>query len=141
MYEPEQVGHVHAREMAQYAEDAKTSKTPWRLWQMKVFEGDWRECEAHPMWASSVEYRRKPKTHIVNGVEIPDLRIEPKKGDRYYLADPTEEELNHCYTYAGDDCDEVWVSRRLCYEPTEEGRETAILHSKAMLGMVGVQNL
>lgn len=129
-------GHIHAESMAQYAEDAKTSETPWELWQMKSVDGVWRGCEAHPVWVSSTVYRRKPKTHVVNGVEIPDLRIDPKEGDRFYLVDPTEGDLTYRYTHTGDDCDEVWVSRRLCYEPTEAGREAAILHSKVMLGLV-----
>lgn len=53
-------GHVHAELMAQYAEDAKTSKTPWELWQIKGEDGVWFCCKGHPMWLSASEYRRSP---------------------------------------------------------------------------------
>lgn len=139
VYEPEQQGHVHAELMAQYAEDAKTHDEPWKLWQVNYSdnfeEGKWTKLRDNPSWVTGVKYRRKPMTHNVHGVEIPDLRIEPKKGDEYYLVDPTEEVFSHCYTYTGDTYDELWVSRRLCYEHSKEGRQAAILHAKAMLGI------
>ena len=135
VYEPEYQGHVHAELMAQYAEDAKTSKTPWKLWQMKSADGVWRGCEAHPVWVSSTVYRRKPKTHIVHGVEIPDLRVTPEPGDSYYLIDPTLTELTNLYLFEGDTVDQLWVERGLTYQDTEEGKQAAILHAKAMLGI------
>lgn len=127
-------GHAHAELRAQYAEDAKTHAKPWELWQFLDMSG-WHTCVRTPGWFESAEYRRKPKTHIVNGIEIPDLRIDPKEGDKYYLVDPTERYFNHYYTHTGSTCDELWVTRRLCYEPTEDGEQAAILHAKAMLGI------
>lgn len=77
-------GHVHAELMAQYAEDAKTHAEPWKLWQFNA--GSWGDCMYSPAWATHLEYRRKPKTHFVHGVEIPDLRVSPKQSEYYYLA-------------------------------------------------------
>ena len=63
-YEPEQQGHVHAELMAQYAEDARNHKEPWKLWELRVKGGDWYDCSLHPYWLETQEFRRKPKTHI-----------------------------------------------------------------------------
>lgn len=132
-------GHVHSESMTLYAEDAKTHSKPWELWQVKVRSldwSDWNDCVVSPSWEPSLEYRRKPKTHIVNGVEVPDLRVTLKSGDSFFLADPTAPKLTSLYRFDGDIKDEIWVERGLCYEPTEEGKQAAILHTKAMLNMV-----
>lgn len=141
VYEPVQTGHIHAELMAMYAEDAKTNTEPWRLWQFKSCSG-WANVPHHPSWDTTTDYRRKPKTHFVHGVEIPDLRAapEPELGEQYYLVDPTETELTELYTFDGDSygnpLEKLWVERGLIYQNTEEGKQAAILHAKAMLGMV-----
>ena len=129
-------GHVHAELMQQYAEDAKTHAEPWELWQVKGNDDVWKHCGAHPMWTSSTEYRRKPKTHIVNGVEIPDLRVSPKEGEYYYLSDPMSRILFNAHKFVNNHSDKLWVERGLAYQFTNEGKQAAILHAKAMLGMV-----
>lgn len=130
----EKKGHIHAELMAQYAEDAKTLAKPWELWQFKGGSGDWLRCQRHPHWANAAEYRRKPKTHIVHGVEIPDLRVTPELGGKYYLADPTSTELTELHTYVMRR-EEMWFERGLSYQYSEEGKQAAVLHSKAMLGI------
>ncbi len=62
VYEPEQVGHAHAELMAQYAEDAKTSKTPWELWEFLDRDDGWTTSKGSPGWYETTEYRRKPAT-------------------------------------------------------------------------------
>lgn len=136
VYEPEQQGHIHADLMAQYAEDAKTTDKPWRLWQYKTGSPEWAICSFHPEWNMTSEYRRKPKTHMVHGVEVPDLRIVPKTGDRFYLADPTKPEFTCDFLKtATNSYGSEWTERGLCYEYTEEGKQAAILHAKIMLGI------
>lgn len=136
VYEPEIKGHVHADLMALYAEDAKTTDKPWELWQVKDKDGVWWECKNNPLWGGDTEYRRKPKTHIVHGVEVPDLRFEPKVGEEYYLPYPLNDQLCFSATSATLTSHCHRVSNNLCYEHTEEGKQAAILHAKAMLGMV-----
>lgn len=140
VYEPEIEGHVHAELMAQYAEDAKSTAKPWELWQVKWQVkggvGVWVDCRSHPTWGSATEYRRKSNSHVVHGVEIPDLRVSPKCGEYYYLADPTESEFTYLYLFRGDTQDNRWAERSLTYQHTEEGKQAAILHAKAMLGML-----
>ena len=132
----ENKGHIHAHLMAQYAEDAMVSETPWDNWEFWLEKQKaWASLKSNPAWASTMQYRRKPKTHIVNGVEIPDLRVKPNCNDRYHLADPTESEFTYFYLFGGDNKDKLWSKRGLIYEYTEEGKQAAILHAKAMLGI------
>lgn len=139
VYEPEQVGHVHSESMLLYAEDAKTHTEPWKLWQMKSVDGVWRECEAHPMWVSATEYRRKPKTKLIHGVEIPDIGLDLSKCEgrtdfyvpcvrshKYYVG-LAHHKHNNCIRFS---------QTGIAYPFTEEGKQAAILHAKAMLGMV-----
>lgn len=75
------------------------------------------------------------KTHIVNGVKIPDLRVRPKYGEQYYLVRPTSKTFVDSYRFGGFNNEILWVERGLTYPDTEEGMEAAILHSKSMLGI------
>ena len=63
------IGHIHQELMAHYAEDAKTTDKPWRLWQFGCTVDDeevWLTLNCHPLWDASLMFRRKPKTHTVN---------------------------------------------------------------------------
>lgn len=133
VYEPGQQGHIHAENMALYVGDAKTTSTPWELWQFKDSNGVWWNARRNPTWESDTEYRRKPKTHIVHGVEVPDLRFVPKDGDDYYLVDPTAPEF--ISKEFGGFRHRMRAERGLCYEFTEEGKQAATLHAKIMLGI------
>ena len=136
VYEPEKKGHVHAELMAQYAEDAKTSKTPWQLWEYLDKDDGWTTFKGSPGWYATSEYRRKPTTHIVNGVEVPELRVKLEEGGYCYLANPASRTLFTSHKFVGDSIDKLWFERGLTYQHTEEGKQAAILHAKAMLGMV-----
>lgn len=133
----EKKGHIHAELMAQYAEDAKTTDRPWELWQVKCAAGIWHRCQQHPKWECNTGYRRKPKTKLIHGVEIPDFEFTPKVGEEYYTASPTMRNLYYIGIKNTEDCK---FTRRmmefgLVYPPTEEGKQATILHSKAMLGI------
>lgn len=128
-------GHVHAHLMALYAEDAKTTDKPWDLWQIKAGSSDWISCKFSPAWDPRCQFRRKPKNHIVHGVEVPDLRITPKNGEWYYLVGRAAPEFT--YSCKADEAisDSSQVSMRLCYEYTDAGKQAAILHAKAWWGI------
>ncbi len=131
-------GHVHADLMALYAEDAKTTDKPWELWQIKVDFTDghkWVSLKSEFHFKAGCEYRRKPKTHTVNGVEVPDLRFVPSKGEGYYLPHPSVAHLCTTATCGPYDSHYHRVSNNLCYESTEAGKQAAILHAKAWLGI------
>lgn len=135
VYEPDTQGHPHAELMMQYAEDAKTHAEPWELWQIKTGSFNWIDCKISLAWDPTSEYRRKSKTHTVHGVEIPDLRVLPEIGDYYYLADPTVSELAELHKFVMR-AETLRAERGLAYQNSEEGKQAAILHSKAMLGII-----
>lgn len=137
VYEDEAQGHPHAELMMEYAEDAKTHAEPWKLWQLKNKKQlVWSDCTSNPNWDIDLQYRRKPKTHLVHGVEVPDLRINPSRGENCYYPLPTSPNLvRQTIFIPGDDGDKYILRNNLCYEYTEAGKQAAILHSKAWLGI------
>lgn len=55
--------HPHAEVMAQYAQDALETDTPWERWHYRwAPDLPWREFEFHPRWHPDHEYRRKPES-------------------------------------------------------------------------------
>jgi len=55
------IGHKHAWQMLQYAEDAAKTSEPWKLWEFKhKNENTWDVLRVHPSWSEDSQYRRKP---------------------------------------------------------------------------------
>lgn len=79
--------HPHAELMMRYAEDAMRTEEPWTLWQYRC-EGKWKQCTAHPSWAKSGTFRRKPEAIKVGDYEFPKPEINELK-------------LNEAYWYTG----------------------------------------
>jgi len=52
-------GHKHADLMLEYAKDAFTNKTPWELWEVKMYD-KWESVTGNFNWYEGYEYRRKP---------------------------------------------------------------------------------
>lgn len=65
--------HPHAELMKLYAEDAMTTTEPWELWEVRL-KGDpkWIPMGIWPTWSPDCEYRHKPKTVKIDGVEFPE---------------------------------------------------------------------
>lgn len=132
----EKKGHVHAELMAQYAEDAKTSKTTWELWQVRCDKGVWHRCLDHPKWGCDKEYRRKPITKLIHGTEVPDLSFTPKVGEGYYFICLSSDQLvKKDFHSKGCLTTKLRAVRSLCYPDTAEGRQAAILHAEALLNI------
>jgi hypothetical protein len=68
-----------------HIQDAMETYKPWELWQYKNCDV-WVDLnEDDPAFYSEVEYRRKPKTININGIEVPAPEREPlKEGDSFY---------------------------------------------------------
>lgn len=139
VYEPVQQGHVHAESMALYAEDAKTTDKPWELWQVKDIDGIWDDHNNSPIWLAHAEYRRKPKTKLIHGVEIPDIGIDlslTKERTDFYTPTIHSDELFFGFSHHHEHNDCSYLSALgITYPFTEEGKQAAILHAKAMLGI------
>ena len=82
------MGHIHAAAMAEYAKDAAETDTPWERWEFsyggkKV--GAFFSLAEHPNWDADREYRRKAKTLLINGHEVPEpCRTPFEIGDAYW---------------------------------------------------------
>lgn len=63
--------HVHAKLMAQYAQDATETDKPWERWEYKrPNTEEWMSLlYTHPSWFEHYEYRRKPQAININGLE------------------------------------------------------------------------
>ena len=82
------MGHIHAAAMAEYAKDAAETDMPWELWEVSMTESgdEYRNLFGHPDWAVTRKYRRKPKTILINGREVPEPHRTPLKDGEVYWA-------------------------------------------------------
>jgi len=116
--------HVHAELMAQYAQDAMETDTPWERWE-RVHCGEWVDCLYHPGWFSGGKYRRKPQT-ITRTITYPKPLSELPEGSRYfYIATPN---LHEFYFVAKNG--QRYLRRGLAHAT----KEAAIEHGKALAG-------
>lgn len=76
------------------------------------------------------------RTKLINGVEVPDIGFTPKEWEKYAYPRPDINDLFSTAIYSSNyEVDSVRVKRGLCYPFTEEGKQAAILHAKALLGI------
>ena len=82
------MGHIHAAAMAEYAKDAAETDMPWERWEVSMTESgdEYRNLLGHPDWAVTRKYRRKPKTILINGYEVPEPHRTPLKDGEVYWA-------------------------------------------------------
>ena len=79
------MGHIHAAAMAEYAKDAAETDKPWERWEVS-FSGGFIGVTGHPNWSVNHEYRRKTKTILINGHEVPEPHRTPlKDGEEYWV--------------------------------------------------------
>jgi hypothetical protein len=70
---------------------------------------------------------------VINGVEVPDISYTPEIGRAFYMPLPTDPSLYVRVYNNGTEVDRHRIASGLAYPITEEGRQSAILHAKAML--------
>ena len=80
------MGHIHAAALAEYAKDAAETDMPWERWEISMTESgdEYRNLLGHPDWAVTRKYRRKPKTILINGHEVPEPHRKPLEIDNPY---------------------------------------------------------
>jgi hypothetical protein len=131
-------GHPHAALMALYAQDAAETAEPWTMWayrDMRCTPTTWRHCPDHPQWATTHEYRRKPKTIRIGEFDVPEpLRVAPVVGTRYWM--PRLDGLDFHLTTS----DDLWKDDNSALHDCRLGagivhltREAAELHALALL--------
>ena len=84
--------HIHAENMALYAQDAQETETPWERWQIDI-NGKWQDLGECFYFMPEHQYRRKPKmisVTLASGevVSWPEpQRTELEYGDAYFYVD------------------------------------------------------
>ena len=125
--------HKHADNMKLYWEDAMETDKPWERWEMKYIHPrsrGWDVLGSNPKWDTDFEYRRKHKTILVNGIEVPAPEMEKlKKGTEFYVPMPAFREIYAYYVWCGCGQDEHILSSGLVYL----NKEDAIAKAKAMM--------
>lgn len=132
--------HKHSEMIALCAEFAQTMENPMVMFQFKDC-GVWVDfdLDSNLAFYNHREYRLKPKTKLINGVEIPDLPFTPFVGRKFYCASIGMSEFYETWYMWGEDCAfaKRMVERGLIYPYTKEGKQAAILHAKALLNITG----
>lgn len=118
--------HPHAELMMQYAEDAMETEEPWLLWQYRC-EGKWKQCLAHPSWAKSGTFRRKPEPIRVGNYEFPSPETNPLKlNDRYWYIEISDYGFYAQYaTWTDSNKDRQLLSSRLVHTNMEDAKQHA----------------
>lgn len=76
-----------------------------------------------------------PKTKLIHGVEVPDISFVPEYGCTYCFPKPEDGDfVGMAYANTSSTFSHR-VRHNFCYPYTEEGKQAAILHAKAMLGI------
>lgn len=128
--------HIHAELMAQYAQDAMETDTPWDRWEFMDGNIDWTALVRNPAWDECSMYRRKPRTLNINGYEVPEPVRKPiTMHDPYYIPQLGGAEL--C-------CMRAWCDKIDDYQRLEKGiihltPEAAIAHTNALLSFTRQQ--
>lgn len=76
------------------------------------------------------EYRRKPRTITVNGIEVPEpLRVAPEMDTYLYIANPASSNFRVCVRWVASNGQINWLERGMLHN-TEEAAEA---HARAMV--------
>jgi hypothetical protein len=89
----------------------------------------WNEC--------AIEAPAKPlPMKLIHGVKVSDISFHPTNETAYYYPETTTDSLVGATDYYDTfPADRFRSANNLCYPFTEEGKQAAILHAKAMLGI------
>jgi hypothetical protein len=71
---------------------------------------------------------------VINGLEIPDISFKPNIEERCYIP-AIIPELYRGLCFYRSDMNVHLSDNGMCYPDTKEGKQAAILHAKAMLGI------
>jgi hypothetical protein len=129
------MAHKHAENMTLFAEDAKETDRPWERWQYTFPEGVWSDCVSIPAWSGTCDYRRKPRTIKIGGIEVPEpLREAPATGARVWVISSTGlSSPVDWFLWANREDNRNWLQRGICHL-TEVA---ALKHAEALITLSG----
>ncbi|KLU13980.1 hypothetical protein [Xenorhabdus griffiniae] len=130
--------HIHADLITQYAQIAQTDNEPWRHFQCKTLtNNDWDDCITPIAFWFDREYRLKPRTIKIGGIEVPEpVRGPLVIGTEYYTPAINSISLYaNRVTWGNDTCDIEWLQRGLIHLD----RESAELHARALIALTATK--
>jgi hypothetical protein len=78
---------------------------------------------------------KPPHMKLINGIEVPNVSFNPDVKEYYYYPVLEPNLYGSTFFLKGTETDEFRATNNLCYPYTPEGKEAAILHTKALLGV------
>jgi hypothetical protein len=103
-----------------------------------TLQGQEFQGEAQTLFWKEIKFEapeQPPRMRLINGIEVPDISFRPEVGKNYYYPSLDAILCNKTFFLNGIETDEFRAANGLCYPYTPEGREAAILHTKALLGV------
>jgi hypothetical protein len=135
--EPE--GHVHAKLIIEYGKVALTTKEPWLEYESQPNHPEamvWHQCNSQLLFAPDTRYRRKPKTILINGYEVPEhLRVAPEEGTVVFAVSILDATPTFKFVYTGSCVTHVRMLNSGVLHLTSEAAQ---LHAKALLSFTTV---
>jgi len=121
--------HPHAALMAEYAQDAAETETPWERWEFRhITEKVWKPICVNPSWRQFDQYRRKPMTGRVT---------EAKDQQRYWFVDFADLENPVRNIKFTGDCDEPLIELGLLFHDKDSAERRAQYLLNFMRSSVG----
>jgi hypothetical protein len=124
-----------------YFQDWRETDTPWKRWIYHYVNWDadyWEPCEHHPIFGNPAwTYRRKPQTRRIGEYDVPEPVREPlERGQRYWVASPTESSYFVSITWDDDYIDLLWLERGLIHLDKESAR----IHGKVLASLMAKES-
>ena len=123
--------HKHALLIMQLAEKLQSDHEAYKEISRK--RGDeWMDMDTMPVWFDSVEYRFKPDTVIINGIECPRPNIKVLDyGTTYYVARPDRIQRYAASIWINDDDDNYRLTTDQIYLSEEDIK--TVLKAKGLI--------
>jgi hypothetical protein len=126
--------HPHAALAIQYWTEAAMDSEAWRNWDYKPHDEDeWTPCSIPPNFSPKNQFRRRPRTINLNGIDVPEpLRVAPEIGSEVFAAVLTAAcptYTAHPLAWRGDASHHLWLKYGLIHLT----REAAETHARALL--------
>jgi len=128
----------HHKAFGSYNEDCKRHDEPWRLWEMRRDSlGDWEQLRDYPCWNEHCDYRRKPATVTICGIELPEPVREPlEMGEEYWVVGLGFSRPGRC-EWDGDHVDQKLLQQGRIRRSAEDARAWREFLVGLMSGRIG----
>jgi hypothetical protein len=103
-----------------------------------TIQGKETERELQTLFWQEIKFEvpeQPSRMKLINGIEIPDISFHPEARKHYYYPLLDVDLFDNTFFEEGNKTDKFRAANGLCYPCTPEGKEAALLHAKALLGV------